>query len=145
LRSGQVHRSLVGHTGPVTALQFDDVHLVTASADRSIRVRHYTVPCCILRIFANEEQIWDLRTGSIYDAYAYDNPVTSMMFDARRIVSAAGEDVVKVYDKTDGRHWNCGPGAIEDEGKRSVIERVRIKDGYLVEGRKDGTVGVWSC
>jgi len=39
LRSGQVHRSLVGHTGPVTALQFDDVHLVTASMDRSIRVR----------------------------------------------------------------------------------------------------------
>lgn len=38
LRSGQVHRSLVGHTGPVTALQFDDVHLVTASLDRSIRV-----------------------------------------------------------------------------------------------------------
>jgi division protein 1 len=40
LRSGQVHRSLVGHTGPVTALQFDDVHLVTGSADRSIRVSH---------------------------------------------------------------------------------------------------------
>jgi WD40 repeat protein len=33
-----VHRSLVGHTGPVTALQFDDVHLITGSADRSIRV-----------------------------------------------------------------------------------------------------------
>jgi division protein 1 len=39
LRSGQVHRSLVGHTGPVTSLQFDDVHLVTGSLDRSIRVR----------------------------------------------------------------------------------------------------------
>lgn len=38
LRSGTVSRSLVGHTGPVTALQFDDVHLVTGSADRSIRV-----------------------------------------------------------------------------------------------------------
>lgn len=38
LRSGMVSRSLVGHTGPVTALQFDDVHLVTGSADRSIRV-----------------------------------------------------------------------------------------------------------
>jgi division protein 1 len=71
-----------------------------------------------------------------------------MMFDARHIVSAAGEDVVKVYDKTDGRHWSCGPGvgADQDEGaRRSVVERVRIKDGYLVEGRKDGTVGVWSC
>lgn len=39
LRSGQVHRSLVGHTAPVTCLQFDDVHLVTGSLDRSIRVR----------------------------------------------------------------------------------------------------------
>ena len=38
LRSGQVHRSLVGHTGPVTCLQFDDVHIVTGSIDRSVRV-----------------------------------------------------------------------------------------------------------
>lgn len=41
LRSGQVHRSLVGHTGPVTCLQFDDVHLVTGSLDRSIRVGNF--------------------------------------------------------------------------------------------------------
>ncbi|KAI4096907.1 MAG: hypothetical protein LQ344_000707 [Seirophora lacunosa] len=146
LRSGQVHRSLVGHTGPVTCLQFDDVHLVTGSLDRSIR-------------------IWDLRTGSIHDAYAYDNPVTSMMFDPRRIVAAAGEPVVKIYDKTDGRHWDCGAGLVaaaaeeeeEEEGGNNAreqrrgrrwpaaVERVRIKDGYLTEGRKDGTVGVWTC
>lgn len=42
LRSGMVHRSLVGHTGPVTALQFDDVFLVTGSRDRSIRVSFIT-------------------------------------------------------------------------------------------------------
>ncbi|CAL8578384.1 Mitochondrial fission protein [Xanthoria parietina] len=128
LRSGQVHRSLVGHTGPVTCLQFDDVHLVTGSLDRSIR-------------------IWDLRTGSIYDAYAYDNPVTSMMFDSRRIISAAGENVVKIYDKTDGRHWECGAGmATEKDGQQpSTVEKVRIKDGYLTEGRKDGVVGIWTC
>ncbi|KAL7949989.1 WD40 repeat-like protein [Trichoderma barbatum] len=116
LRSGQVHRSLVGHTGAVTCLQFDDVHLVTGSLDRSIR-------------------IWDLRTGSIYDAYAYDNPVTSMMFDARRIVSAASEDVVKVYDKVEGRQWDCGAGIAASEGAKNaaVVERVRVRDGYLVE------------
>lgn len=70
-----------------------------------------------------------------------------MMFDTRRIVAAAGEDVVKVYDKTDGRHWNCGPGAVEEEpaAPLSAIEKVRIRDGYLIEGRKDGVVGVWSC
>lgn len=47
LRSGMVHRSLVGHTGPVTCLQFDDVHLVTGSLDRSIRVRLKPRNCTI--------------------------------------------------------------------------------------------------
>lgn len=71
-----------------------------------------------------------------------------MQFDARRIIAAAGEDVVKVYDKTDGRQWDCGAGIMVDEdaeSKPSIVERLRIKDGYLVEGRKDGVVGVWSC
>lgn len=128
LRSGQVHRSLVGHTGPVTCLQFDDMHLVTGSLDRSIR-------------------IWDLRMGSIYDAYAYDKPITSMMFDSKRIVAAAGENVVKVYDKADAHHWDCGPGVgIDETGPfPATVERVRLKDGYLVEGRKDGTLAAWTC
>lgn len=90
-------------------------------------------------------QIWDLRTGSIYDAYAYDNPITSMQFDARRIVSAAGEEVAKIYDKTDGRHWNCGPGVEAEDSTVSTVERVRVKDGFLIEGRKDGMVGIWAC
>ena len=92
-----------------------------------------------------------MRTGSIFDAFAYDNPITGMMFDARHIVCAAGEDVVKIYDKTDGRHWDCGSGAkatVEDTiggVSTSIVEEVRIKDGYLVEGRRDGEIGVWTC
>ena len=70
-----------------------------------------------------------------------------MMFDSRRIVAAAGDYVAKVYDKTDGRHWDCGPrGSLDDNGHvPAPIERVRVKDGYLIEGRKDGVVGVWTC
>jgi division protein 1 len=70
-----------------------------------------------------------------------------MMFDNRRIVAAAGEDVAKVYDKMDGRHWDCGSGVLaEEEGRTpAVVERVKIKDGYLIEGRKDGVVGIWTC
>lgn len=150
LRSGQVHRSLVGHTGPITTLMFDDVHLVTGSLDRSIRVCSSSTPASSLRVWGsgtNGVQIWDLRTGSIFDAFAYPNPITSMMFDSRHIVAAAGEDVLKVYDKADGRHWDCGAGvkADVDDPQPAIVERVRIKDGYLIEGRKDGIVGVWSC
>jgi division protein 1 len=72
-----------------------------------------------------------------------------MMFDSRRIVAAAGEDVVKVYDKTDGRHWDCGVGAANDGNGSvpgaSIVEKCRVKDGYLVEGRRNGIVGIWSC
>lgn len=39
MRTGQAHRTLVGHTGPVTCLQFDEYHLVSGSLDRTIRVR----------------------------------------------------------------------------------------------------------
>ena len=63
-----------------------------------------------------------------------------MMFDSRRIVAAVGESAAKVYDKTDGRHWDCG-----DEGGSGSVERVRVKDGYLPEGRRDGVVGIWTC
>ena len=72
-------------------------------------------------------QIWDLRTGSIHDAYAYDNPITSMQFDARRIVAAAGENVAKIYDEMDGRHWDCGAGVERsEEAAAAVVERVRV-------------------
>ena len=92
-------------------------------------------------------QIWDLRTGSIHDAFAYDHAVTGMQFDSRRIASAAGEDVVKIYDKTDARHWDCGAGvnAADQRPAAAVVERVRMSDGYLIEGRRDGMVGVWTC
>ncbi|KAJ8122015.1 hypothetical protein ONZ43_g1680 [Nemania bipapillata] len=91
--------------------------------------------------------IWDLRTGSIFDAYAYDNPITSMMFDSRRIASAACEDVVKVYDKMESRQWDCGAGITETEDGRTpaIVDHVRIKEGYMVEGRRDGLIGVWAC
>ena len=69
-----------------------------------------------------------------------------MQFDTRRIVSAAEESVAKIYDKSDGRHWDCGTKEPLPNGKeRSIIDRVRIKDGYLIEGRRDGVVGVWAC
>jgi len=38
MRTGQAHRTLLGHTGPVTCLQFDEIHVVSGSLDKSVRV-----------------------------------------------------------------------------------------------------------
>lgn len=142
LRSGQPQRSLIGHTGPVTCLQFDDMYLTTGSMDRSIRV-------------------WDLRTGSIVDAFAYESPIKSLHFDSRRIISANGENTVKIYDRETAKHWTCGPGAdnlnqsiseldlqqgrISSSSENEHINVATFKEGYLVEGRANGIIGAWAC
>lgn len=97
-----------------------------------------SIGVCLLTLFL---QIWDLRTGSIFDAFGFDSPITSMQFDSRRIVSAAGETVAKIYDKADGRHWDCGAVGVD----AAIVDRVRVNDGYLVQGRRNGTVGIWAC
>ena len=38
VRTGQAHRTLVGHTAPVTCLQFDELHIVSGSLDKTVRV-----------------------------------------------------------------------------------------------------------
>ena len=41
-------------------------------------------------------QIWDLRTGGIFETLEYDHAVTALQFDTRKIVAATGENGVKV-------------------------------------------------
>jgi division protein 1 len=38
VRTGQAHRTLIGHMGPVTCLQFDESYIVSGSLDKTIRV-----------------------------------------------------------------------------------------------------------
>lgn len=42
-------------------------------------------------------QIWDLRTGGVFETLKYDHPVTGLQFDSRKIVAATGENGVKVH------------------------------------------------
>ena len=42
-------------------------------------------------------KIWDLRTAGLYETLKFDHGVTALQFDSRKVVSAAGENGVKVY------------------------------------------------
>jgi mitochondrial division protein 1 len=98
MRTGQAHRTLVGHTGPVTCLQFDEIHVVSGSLDKSVRVRDRLVVFHLSKINATgfSNQIWDLRTGGVLETIKYDHGVTALQFDSRKVICASGENGVKV-------------------------------------------------
>ncbi|KII86395.1 hypothetical protein PLICRDRAFT_43989 [Plicaturopsis crispa FD-325 SS-3] len=120
MRTGQAHRTLLGHTGPVTSLQFDELHVVSGSLDKSIR-------------------IWDLRTGGIFETLKYDHPVTALQFDTRKIVAATGENGIKVYNRTSMQH-----STLATNGHMKPAERLRYMDRYMVSGGRDSMVKIWS-
>lgn len=120
MRTGQAHRTLYGHTGPVTCLQFDETHVVSGSLDKSIR-------------------IWDLRTGAISDTIRYEYPVTALQFDSRKIVAATGENQLKIFNRTSLQHRT-----LSLNGHTAPAERLRYMDRYAVSGGKDNVVKIWA-
>ncbi|KAG1843621.1 hypothetical protein C8R48DRAFT_678673 [Suillus tomentosus] len=62
LWTGHAHQTLMGHTGPVTCLQFDEMHIASGNLDKSI-------------------WIWDVRTGSTLETLKYDHAVTALQFN----------------------------------------------------------------
>lgn len=119
-RTGQAVRTLYGHTGAVTCLQFDSLNLVSGSLDTSVRV-------------------WDLRTGRTVDTLRYDGPVTALQFDTRRILVAGGTNAVQVYNRT-----TLQQSELMLNGHTSPVERLRFMDRYLATGGKDGFVKIWN-
>ncbi|KAJ7198926.1 WD40-repeat-containing domain protein [Mycena rebaudengoi] len=120
MRTGQAHRTLLGHSAPVTCLQFDEIHIASGSLDKTIR-------------------IWDLRTGGIFETLQYDYPVTALQFDTRKIIAATGENGVKIYNRTSMQH-----STLQTNGHMKPMERLRYMDRYLVSGGRDATVKIWS-
>ncbi|KAF9478726.1 WD40 repeat-like protein [Pholiota conissans] len=120
MRTGQAHRTLLGHTGPVTCLQFDEIHIASGSLDKTLK-------------------IWDLRTGGIFETIQFDHAVTSLQFDTRKIISAAGENGVKVYNRTSAQI-----STLLTNGHTKPMEKLRYMDRYLVTGGRDAKIKIWS-
>jgi len=120
MRTGQPHRTLLGHTAPVTCLQFDETHVVTGSLDKSLR-------------------IWDLRSGGIFETLKYDHAVTGLQFDSLKIIAATGENAIKIYNRTTMQH-----SSLLTNGHTRPVERIRYMDRYLASGGRDAMVKIWA-
>ncbi|OCF40081.1 mitochondrial division protein 1 [Kwoniella heveanensis CBS 569] len=120
MRTGQAHRTLIGHTAPVTCLQFDEMNIVTGSLDKTIR-------------------IWDLRMGQVSEVHRYEYPVTALQFDSRKVVACTGENGVEVYNRTTHNH-----SRLTVNGHIKPAEKMRFIDKYLVSGGRDGCAKVWA-
>ncbi|KZV81766.1 WD40 repeat-like protein [Exidia glandulosa HHB12029] len=120
MRTGQSHRSLSGHTAPITSLQFDELNIISGSLDKTVR-------------------IWDLRTGGVLETLQYDHPVTSLQFDTRKILTCAGEKGASMYNRTTQQH-----STLLTNGHTMPAVKLRYMDRYLVSGGKDSIVKVWA-
>lgn len=84
VRSGQCHQTLRSHQGNVTCVQLDELKIVSGSTDKTLKV-------------------WDLRTGECMNTISVGSPVTSLMFDEKRLIVAA-EKTAMVCDCVAGIH-----------------------------------------
>ncbi|KAF9569818.1 WD40 repeat-like protein [Agrocybe pediades] len=120
MRTGQAHRTLLGHTGPVTCLQFDEIHIASGSLDKTLR-------------------IWDLRMGGIFETIQFEHAVTALQFDSRKIIAATGENGVKIYNRLSAQ-----TSTLMTNGHMKPVERLRYMDRYLVTGGRDAKLKIWS-
>ncbi|WVW81730.1 mitochondrial division protein 1 [Kwoniella bestiolae CBS 10118] len=120
MRTGQAHRTLVGHTAPVTCLQFDEMNIITGALDKTIR-------------------IWDLRMGQASEVHRYEYPVTALQFDSRKVIACTGENGLENYNRTTHQH-----SRLVTNGHIKPVEKMRFIDKYLVSGGRDGAAKVWA-
>lgn len=135
VRTGQAHRTLTGHTGPVTCLQFDEMNIITGSLDKTIRVG----PLIASPDEATDLQIWDIRMGSIAETHRFEYPVTSLQFDSRKVIACTGENGIENYNRTTHAH-----SRMVVNGHTKPAEKMRFIDKYLVTGGRDGCAKVWA-
>ncbi|KAF8603218.1 WD40 repeat-like protein [Ceratobasidium sp. AG-I] len=156
MRTGQAHRTLLGHTAPLTAVQFDELHVVSSSRDGTVRIwdlRSGGRNAELLRFGAARQSAateFGLSSGvSEYSGVgpSVHNPnvgplgghgVGDVQFDSRKIV-AAGDTGVEIYNRISQQFT-----ALTVNGHLGPVERLRYIDRYLVSGGHDATVKIWA-
>ncbi|KAG8741769.1 Mitochondrial fission protein [Ceratobasidium sp. 414] len=151
MRTGQAHRTLLGHTAPITAVQFDETHVVSSSRDGTVRVwdlRSGGRNVELLRFGAGRQE-FGLSAGVSVSEYStvggngggagpVGSGVGDVQFDTRKIV-AAGDTGVEIFNRITRQYTS-----LTVNGHLGPAERLRYIDRYLVSGGQDATVKIWA-
>ncbi|KAI7907669.1 quinon protein alcohol dehydrogenase-like superfamily [Cokeromyces recurvatus] len=120
LESGELIRTLTGHTRCVRALQFDEAKLVTASMDHTLK-------------------IWNWQTGKcIRTLEGHTGGVLSLHFNSKLMASGSTDHTVRV--------WNFSAGeCCTFTGHTEWVNSVRFcQEGtMLVSASDDSTIRLW--
>ncbi|GAA5815248.1 hypothetical protein MFLAVUS_008754 [Mucor flavus] len=120
LETGDLIRTLTGHTRCIRALQFDEAKLVTASMDQTLK-------------------IWNWQTGKcIRTLEGHTGGVLSLHFNSKLLASGSTDHTIRVWDFVAGE---CCTFTGHTEWVNSV--RFCLDDTMLVSAGDDSTIRLW--
>jgi len=130
LASGQVQRTLTGHTNAIYIAEFSPNEKLIASSSRDLTAR-----------------IWDFATGrELHKLTGFHCAVKSVAFSPNgKTVAAVGNDgMMKVWDVKTGRELKSLVHSDSPNVDTSIYSVVFSKDGKKIyAGNGDGTISEW--
>ena len=132
LASGQLQRTLTGHTNSVYIAGFSPNEKLVASSSRDMTAR-----------------IWDFASGrELHKLGGFHCAVKSVAFSPNgKMVAAVGNDgMVKLWDVKTGRELKSLVHSEATEGDTGTYSVVFSKNGKLIyAGNGDGTISEWNA
>lgn len=118
-----VLKTLKGHSDAVNTIQIHEERVVSASADRTIR-------------------LWNIHTGECLGKFTLPRSVACIQFDGQRIVSGSRDGLVRIFDCWSKTELACLHN--HRDLVRSVQGRIDCRSlGIIVSGSYDGSVVLW--
>ncbi|MCH7988460.1 MAG: hypothetical protein IID46_04825, partial [Planctomycetes bacterium] len=131
LADGKVMKTLSGHSGQVTGLQFssDGTKLFSSSLDKSIRV-------------------WNVADGKQLGQFTTPSPVNDLALnkDESQVISAGADNLLRVW-KLPAVAEAASKPILEIKGHTKAVTSVELispAGTQIVSGSEDGTVRIWT-